>query len=76
MTPKPVGATRPSCVTLFDVHVGEKPVSPPNDCLNESRLAGAVPQRQAHLTDGGIEAMVQILEAAVAPESGSDHIAR
>ena len=34
------------------------------------------PQCQAHLPDGRVEALVEILEAAIAPEDGYDHVAR
>jgi hypothetical protein len=59
---------------VFDVDVGEKPISTSNHGLNESRLVGAVPQGQTYLANSGIKALVEILKAAVAPESGCDHL--
>ena len=61
---------------FLDAHVREKPVPTSHDRLNETRLVGAVPQCQAHLPDGRVEALVEILEAAIAPEDGYDHVAR
>jgi hypothetical protein len=57
-------------------HRGGKAVSPPHHGFYETRLLGVVPQRQADLADGSVNAMVDVVESVLAPKALGDLLAR